>query len=472
MHAEPTRLSRSLARFAGACILCPALASASTYPAQDMAYGGQPDGIVRVGFDLAGEESDRATAAVAVAADGLLMGGSVQLSTLPSSDFGFAQLDATGALDPAFGEANDGRALAGMVPTASLQRIARTPDGHYLFLGKTSDTVAVIGRMDASGALDTSFNGTGRRNLGAGFFVDAGTSLQMSGLVSLPDGKFLVSGYAGSAATVCAAVGRFNADGSTDTSFGGGLGRACESPLQQTMRAAGAFAIARTADGKILLGGTAMHPGGSGFDMAVARFSADGVLDTSFGPAHDGWAYVAFDRGGTLNDYVYALAVDPQGRIVLAGQIDGASDYDIGVARLLSDGAIDTSFATNGSTAIDLDLGGYSGDAVHSMVLLPDRHILIGGYSQKNNTVGTAIEFKPDGTLDRAFGTNGIFLQADPDAAESAILTSQSMVVSGDYMYMVGLIVNPVWLPNSTRNYDFGVTRYALPLFSDGFDSR
>ena len=46
------------------------------------------------------------------------------------------------------------------------------------------------------------------------------------------------------------------------------------------------------------------------------------------------------------------------------------------------------------------------------------------------------------------------------------------MVVAGDYMYMVGPIVNPVWLPNSTRNYDFGVTRYALPLFSDGFDSR
>jgi hypothetical protein len=46
------------------------------------------------------------------------------------------------------------------------------------------------------------------------------------------------------------------------------------------------------------------------------------------------------------------------------------------------------------------------------------------------------------------------------------------MVVSGDYMYMVGSIVNPVWLPNSTRNYDFGAVRYALPLFSDGFDSR
>lgn len=472
MHADRPRIPRRLARFAGACLLCPVLAAASSYPAQDAAYGGQPDGIVRVAFDLAGDDNDSASAAVALSPDRLLLGGTAQLSTLPTSDFGFAQLDATGALDSAFGPANDGRALAGMAPALSLQRIARTADGHYLFLGRTSAAVAVIGRMDANGALDTSFNGTGRRNLGAGFFVDAGTSLQMSGLVSLPDGKLLVSGYAGSSTTVCAAVGRFNADGSTDTSFGGGTGRACESPVQQTTRAAGAFAIARTADGKLLLGGTAMHPGGSGFDMAVARFSADGVLDLSFGPAHDGWAYVAFDRGGTLNDYVYALAVDPQARIVLAGQIDGASDYDIGVARLLPDGAIDTSFATNGSTALDLDLGGYSGDFIHSMVLLPDRHILLGGYSQKNNTVGTAIEFKPDGTLDRAFGTDGIFLQADPDAAESAILTSQSMVVAGDYMYMVGPIVNPVWLPNSTRNYDFGVTRYALPLFSDGFDSR
>jgi uncharacterized delta-60 repeat protein len=472
MRADRQRIAPSLASFAGACILGPVLAAANTYPAQDMAYGGQPDGIVRVAFDLAGDDNDSATAAVAISADHLLLGGSVQLSTLPTSDFGFAQLDATGALDSAFGQANDGRALAGMMPAISLQRIARTADGHYLFLGKTSDAVAVIGRMDASGGLDTSFNGTGRRNLGAGFFVDAGTSLQMSGLVSLPDGKLLVSGYAGSAATVCAAVGRFNADGSTDTTFGGGTGRACESPLQQTTRAAGAFAITRTADGKLLLGGTAVHPGGSGFDMAVARFSADGMLEMSFGPAHDGWAYVAFDRGGTLNDYVHALAVDPQDRIVLAGQIDGTTDYDIGVARLLPDGAIDTTFATNGIAALDLELGGYSGDFVHSIFLLPDRHILLGGYSQKSNTVGTAIEFKPDGTLDRAFGTGGIFLQTDPDAEESAILMSQSMVVSGDYMYMVGSIVNPVWLPNFTRNYDFGAVRYALPLFSDGFDSR
>jgi uncharacterized delta-60 repeat protein len=469
MRTDRSRIDRFLAGLLCACVLCPLAAGAVTYPAQDMAYGGQPDGIVRVGFDLAGDESDRAGAALVLDGDRLLVGGTVQVTT-PTPDFGFAQLDAQGMRDPAFG--NAGLQLAGMAPTLAMQRIVKTTDDHYLFLGSTSTTVAVIGRMDASGAPDLSFNGTGRRLLGAGFFVDAGSSLQLWGLVALPDGKFLVSGLAGSSVTVCAAVARFNSDGSTDTTFGGGDGSACESPLQQTTRAAGAFAIARTANGSLLLGGTAMHPGGSGFDMAVVKLNADGVLDTTFGPAHDGWAYAAFDRGGTLNDYVYALAVDPQGRIVAGGQIDGPTDYDIGIARWLPDGTIDSAFATNGLLALDLHLGGWSGDFVHSVFVLPDHHILFGGWSQKNSTVGTAIELKDDGTFETAFGNGGIFLQADPDADESAILTSQAMSLSGDYFYMTGPIVNPVWLPNSTRNYDFGVTRYALPLFSDGFDSR
>ena len=44
-------------------------------------------------------------------------------------------------------------------------------------------------------------------------------------------------------------------------------------------------------------------------------------------------------------------------------------------------------------------------------------------------------------------------------------------VVDGDYMYMAGDIIRPVLLPGSIRNQDFSAARYAIPLFSDGFDA-
>jgi uncharacterized delta-60 repeat protein len=262
-----------------------------------------------------------------------------------------------------------------------------------------------------------------------------------------------------------------NADGSSDTTFGAGTGRACVAPATQSAPAAGAFGAAVYADGRLLLVGTSSHPGGSGMDMSVARLLADGTLDPAFGPAHDGWSHVAFDQGGTLWDAAYVAAIDADGRIVLAGQNETQTSYDIGIARLLPDGALDATFGGNGRLQTGFDLGGHNWDTAHSLFVLPDRHILVGGQTQSNGTVGIAVMLRPDGSFEHRFGDAGLFALTDPDGPESGVLSAQRMVLDGDYMYMTGSIISPVLLPGSIRNYDFGTTRHVIPLFSDDFDA-
>src|SRR5205085_5080106 len=129
--------------------------------------------------------------------------------------------------------------------------------------------------------------------------------------------------------TTDVAVARFNADGSLDTSFGGGDGQATIdfTATGGALRDDEARALTLQRDGRIVLAGyTAEHDTGAGYDFAVARLNTDGSLDTTFGPAGDGRATVDFAEvaGGYGQDIANAVAVAPDGRIVLAGETTGS----------------------------------------------------------------------------------------------------------------------------------------------------
>jgi len=373
--AGPTLLPRPPSRslllrvIAGFAAVCPLVATAGSSPLPDLSYGGASDGIARVDFSFAGR-SDSARAGLVLAGDRLLVAGIVQyVFGQPLGDIGFARLDAGGRLDADFGAAHDGRAPLGFVDAPALYRIARAGDA-TLFVGGTFDfSSMLIGRLDRDGAIDTSFNGAGFRHLGGGFFLNGGVAALATGVSRLSNGKILVSGVAGSVAMTCFALARLNADGSTDTSFGGGQGRTCVAPALPDGRPfAYSSSHAIAADGRILLAGWAVRAGGSGYDMAVARFSADGVLDRSFGPAHDGWAFASFDHGG-IDEYARSIAVDGTGRIVVASDFTGVRSKDLAVVRWLPDGRFDTTFGDGGKAWFDLDWQderGPSSDEAHS----------------------------------------------------------------------------------------------------------
>ena len=447
------------------------VAMAGPIPVPDPDFGG-PDGIARIDFGASADPQDHASAAL-VANGRLLLAGLANAGPA-GPDIAFARLDtARGLPDASFGVGGEGRVLAGLAPVTILADVAAVSDGRLLFVGSTSNGVNVVGRRNADGSLDASFNGTGHRFLGASAFLDGATEALINQVVALPGGKILVTGFAGTNAApaqACAVAARLNANGSTDTTFGAGRGSICVAPALQSSPLAGAFDSAVLADGRLILAGTALHPGGSGLDMAVVRLQSDGALDTTFGPAQDGWAYVAFDRGGTLHDAARAVAVDATGRIVLAGDFESPGNYDMGVARLLPNGDTDPAFGSNGQVPVAFDLGGHNYESAHSVHVLSGGHVLVGGQVQSNNIVGAAVMLMPNGQLDERFGDGGLFLQADIEGPESAIVVANRVLMDGDHLYMIGSSVNPTPLPGGGRNNDFAATRYLIPLFSDGFD--
>mgnify|MGYP002399254669 CR=1 FL=1 len=107
--------------------------------------------------------------------------------------------------------------------------------------------------------------------------------------------------------------------------------------------------LALQPDGKIVVVGESTN--GSNTDFTVVRYNSDGSLDTSF--SGDGKVFT--DIGG-CNDSASAVAIQSDGKIVVAGIASSASDYDFVVVRYLSNGKQDTTF--NGTGAATSDFAG------------------------------------------------------------------------------------------------------------------
>jgi len=157
-------------------------------------------------------------------------------------------------------------------------------------------------------------------------------------------------------ALLCAAsLAAFASDGGLDTTFGSnGLG------LSGITGAQGNYACGPVIqpDGKILICDTSYSSGPSGYDFFVARFNANGTLDPSF--SFDGKVTVDFAGGPPGLDSGDAVVLQADGKIVLVGATrSGNAAYDFAIARLNSDGILDTSFGVGtGKTTVAFDLGG------------------------------------------------------------------------------------------------------------------
>ncbi|MEN3332374.1 MAG: hypothetical protein V7641_1739 [Blastocatellia bacterium] len=165
--------------------------------------------------------------------------------------------------------------------------------------------------------------------------------------------------------------------------------------------AAEANALAVQRDGKMVAAGSARRAF-LDFDFALARHNTDGSLDETFGA---GGKVVTDFFGG--NDYIYNLAIQPDGKIVAAGSAaHDAVNSDFALARYNPDGSLDETFGTGGKLSLDFF---NNTDEAHGLLLQPDGKIVIGG-----NTNGTGIglsvalaRYNPDGSLDATFGAGG-----------------------------------------------------------------
>ncbi len=203
-------------------------------------------------------------------------------------------------------------------------------------------------------------------------------------------------------------------------------------------------AVALQPDGKIIVAGYANI--GFHIHITVVRYEANGPLDTTF--SADGIVVAAID---TTNDLATSVALQPDGKILVAGVSYSDSSSVIAVLRFTSNGSLDTTFDSDGIVLTDIGPGGETGNAI---VIQPDGGILVAGGSYNGSDVDFAVvRYLQDGSLDDSFGVEGVVttdLSSGSDWASAMVLqTDGKILVAGN---------------KSGPNFNFAVARY----FQDG----
>ncbi len=160
-----------------------------------------------------------------------------------------------------------------------------------------------------------------------------------------------------------------------------------------------AFAVTVQADGKILVAGESEN--GVDTDIALVRYHANGTLDSDFNST--GQVTVAVGSG---DDRGLALAVQEDGKILVAGTTDNGNDLDIAIIRLTADGLPDMGFDQDGQVSISLP---NSNDKAQSVLLQTDGKIILAGSSEEGERTQLFVaRLTRDGVLDTGFGNNGL----------------------------------------------------------------
>lgn len=184
-----------------------------------------------------------------------------------------------------------------------------------------------------------------------------------------------------------------------------------------------AFAITTQIDGKIIVGGYSNNNNNT--DFTIARYKTDGSLDLLFNSN----GIVVSDFMGK-DDYGYALAIQPDGKILLAGDVNDNISTNVGIIRYNTSGVPDNTFGINGKVVIDIN--GLA-DHARSIALQLDGKILVAGYSESDFLI---LRFNPNGTLDNTFSSDGIITTSigiNNDIANSiAVQPDGKIVVIGE----------------------------------------
>ncbi|MEJ5263988.1 MAG: T9SS type A sorting domain-containing protein [Bacteroidales bacterium] len=346
------------------------------------------------GFD-SGDGANDAIRTIAIQSDGKIIIGGDFTSYNSTPRNRIARLNADGSLDTTF---NPGTGPDNFVDAIALQSDGKIIIGGY-FTSYNSTPRNRIARLNADGSLDTTFNpGTGPNNI-------------ITAIALQSDGKIIIGGvFTSYNGTPINRIARLNADGSLDTTFNPGTG-----PNNIIT------AIALQSDGKIIIGGVFTFYNGKESNI-IARLNTDGSLDPEFYSRTDSFSYMIdiirciaiqndgkiiiigkfwfidyrlrpnmarFDEYGFLdetfssglneNDFLWAIAIQDDGKIIIGGDFTSYNGTPINrIARLNADGSLDTTFKT----------GTGPNYTVTSFAFQSDGKVVIGGYFTSYNGIG------------------------------------------------------------------------------------
>lgn len=331
-----------------------------------------------------------------------------------NNDAALVRYGADGTIDATFGSA--GEAAVGYGAGSDYaEAVIRQSDGKLVVAGWTASFGTnrwALARFSADGVIDPSFgsNGTVTTQVQSG-------GCEAYAVVQQADGKLVAGGRASNGGAYYLALARYNTDGSLDTSFGNG-GTVVQ-PLGT--RAGSAYAIAQLSDGKLVVAGTASGPSSTGDDVAVARFTIDGALDSSFGTG--GFVTTAV-MSGNHEDVANALLVQPDGKLVIAGFTSTTTSEDILLVRYTAAGMLDPTFGVGGMAVRDFG----THEEAYAVVRQSDGKLAIVGSKSPLGSLSSATlaaRFLANGSLDTTFGSGGAVVTevtAFTDRSQAAVM--------------------------------------------------
>ena len=318
----------------------------------------------------------------------ILVGGSDTLNPSATSsdtgDFVIARLTAAGALDTSFNSTgiqtvNIGNTTANDY-SSSLAGLALTPDGKIVAAGTTTPPSPgptasasqdfVVARLTSAGALDTSFNNTGTEtiNFTAATPTTPPSNDTASGVVVQTDGKIVVAGTTSTTlpsgspfpTTSDFAIARLGVNGGLDTTFNG-TGKQTVAFDLGGDKTDNANAVALQSDGSIVLAGyatessstynsqTNTYSGVTKTDLALARLTPGGTLDTAFGSGGKVVTQVT-SQGVAYSTQAMALVIEPTGTILVGGSASLTNSYGgyALLAQYTTTGGLDPTYGTGG----------------------------------------------------------------------------------------------------------------------------
>jgi uncharacterized delta-60 repeat protein len=332
-----------------------------------------------------------------------------------SGGFGVARYLPTGQLDTTFG--SGGLAPAGFVGGESRTGVALQTDGKIIWVGSQGNpsfpaggTFAfAVARFNANGSLDTSFGSGGHASVE--FFAPPMQGAQefADAVLVQPDGKILVAGSARQGqikfAPIQGALARFNANGTLDTSFGTG-GTVLSSSLPNGITALG------------------LDAAGDIFTLPIrAEFSSSGQADASVTPA----PITASSHGGSS---VFL----PSGQFVQANGVTVAKhDVDVQVQLFNADGSLASAspaFDYSGAAGVDQAL-----DSAGAVAIQANGQAVVGGAHFLSTSLFGLARVNPDGTLDAGFGSGGVLTTTfnGNEAVEALLIQPDGKIIAAGF---------------------------------------
>ena len=334
---------------------------------------------------------------------------------------GLARLNMDGSPDTTFGSAGwtgfdfqpgtDAATAVGLQSTGKIVIAGNSNSAPPFSAGTVS---ALVARFKANGAIDSGTGGFGqlsaKKPTGYALTSFGAKSASYNDVAVQPDDKLVAVGYDGSSHLV---VARYTVAGTLDKTFNS-RGYTVLSPVGISTLYGGTIAL--QADGKIVVGGGSSGADGAS-DMLIARFNANGSLDTSFG---SGNGYVRLDVDGAASvtsEGATGVAIQPDGKIVVAGDtkpgVGGAAS--VMVARLNTNGTLDSTFGAGGlKLGTPLAGTGYHDFRGRAVALQSDGSIIVAGIDYWGNSGDTQHPL-----LMRFFGTNSALAPTVSSTASS-----------------------------------------------------